>query len=45
VGDSSPKSKNKQKNQDSSKKKHDADRAAAKQAPPATSIPAGKGRK
>ncbi len=45
MGDSSPKSKNKQKQQHDTKKQHDAASAKAKQAPPATAIPARKGGK
>ena len=45
VGDSSPKSKNKQKQQDSTKKKHNAENAAAKQAPPSPTELGKKGRK
>jgi len=45
VGDSSPKSKNKQKQQNDAKKKNDAANAKSKQAPPAASGPARKGGK
>ncbi|MHB0970973.1 MAG: hypothetical protein ACYC7A_20065 [Thermoanaerobaculia bacterium] len=45
MGDSSPKSKNKQKHQDATKKQHDAATAAAKQAPAALTVPGRKGGK